>query len=539
MKYFSLSDGQQLFEGVSDNEEIWKMFRHGNDLYFQAFNELFIFDGRNVRKLRLKDQISYCYLIDNEIYVATVRNGVQILRDGKFYPKPNWDSLKGNVIHHIGKYDGKRYIFTKNNGVFIDVDGTLEPWQHPLNPVLKNQIINTAKFSGDHTLSIGTGLKGLYIIDMRDGSWQNINRQNALHNNAVLSITTDKENDLWLGLDNGICHIEINSPVSVFLDNSGELGSVYALSPIAGGYLFATNHGLFTSDGQKLSVVPDSQGQVWDIFKSGTGFIIGHNDGTYAYDGKQLQSGNSVNGGWKFIASPYDKVWFQANYSGVAVYKDKNDLKKWKTLEGLTKPIRNIAQEMPGELWAADNYRSLYRVTYNKDFVTTAIENVSQKNGFANDFGVKIFPYSGKILFLIANHWYTYDRQSKKLVKDQPFDDTFAGISDIIPIDSGHFLVVRSGLLYFISEIKGKFIWKLIPEKYYQGKLIIENIRAALSGNHLLINLDDGFMSFQRNKVTDAIPKVSIEAFLDGSILPYRSDIKFNQPIEFQIISEY
>jgi hypothetical protein len=48
-------------------------------------------------------------------------------------------------------------------------------------------------------------------------------------NNSILSIRLDKENDLWLGLDNGIVHIEINSPISIFYDNTGALGSVYSV----------------------------------------------------------------------------------------------------------------------------------------------------------------------------------------------------------------------------------------------------------------------------------------------------------------------
>jgi ligand-binding sensor domain-containing protein len=43
----------------------------------------------------------------------------------------------------------------------------------------------------------------------------NIDRNNVLMNNSILSIGLDKENDLWLGLDNGIVHIEINSPISI------------------------------------------------------------------------------------------------------------------------------------------------------------------------------------------------------------------------------------------------------------------------------------------------------------------------------------
>lgn len=36
-------------------------------------------------------------------------------------------------------------------------------------------------------------------------------------NNSVLSIGFDTEDDLWLGLDNGIAHVEVNSPISFFM----------------------------------------------------------------------------------------------------------------------------------------------------------------------------------------------------------------------------------------------------------------------------------------------------------------------------------
>jgi hypothetical protein len=44
-------------------------------------------------------------------------------------------------------------------------------------------------------------------------------------NNSILSIGLDKENDLWLGLDNGI--VEINYQLVFFFDNT--LGSVYSV----------------------------------------------------------------------------------------------------------------------------------------------------------------------------------------------------------------------------------------------------------------------------------------------------------------------
>jgi hypothetical protein len=31
------------------------------------------------------------------------------------------------------------------------------------------------------------------------------------------------------------------------------------------------------------------------------------------------------------------------------------------------------------EIWAADNYRGLYRISYNDAFETTKVENITQK----------------------------------------------------------------------------------------------------------------------------------------------------------------
>lgn len=540
MVYFSLTKGKNVFYGSSDNEEIWKIFKHKDKLYFQTFNEIFILDSGNIEKLKFPSQVSYCYAVENTIYVATVRDGVYEMQGKTFVKKENWSILQNNVIHHVDKFQNKIFVFTKNSGVFIEENGNLIPWQHPLNAILKEEVLITAKFVDSKTLVIGSGLQGLYIVNLEKKSYININRQNALRNNAILSIAVDKDKDLWLGLDNGISHIETNSPVKIFTDNSGVLGSVYALSTIDNGYLFVTNHGIFTCQNKDLEVVPNSQGQVWDIFKKGNEFIIGHNDGTFLYDGKSsLNKVNTVNGGWKFLESKYENAYFQGNYSGIVVYKDKNDLSNVMPMLGLQKPIRNIAQKKSGELWAADTYRSLYRVLYDAEFKVTSVENVSKKNGIQNDFGVKLFTYKNEVLFLIDNSWYVYNSISQKLVKDSVFNSSFKGISDIIPIDDDNFVILKNGILYVVTQAGEKFIWKSIPEKYYQGRNIIENIKVYKIGDKILMNLDDGFMSFQLNVPKKDLKGVKVEAFYKGELLDSNSIVDYNQSVDVNIVTGF
>jgi ligand-binding sensor domain-containing protein len=102
-------------------------------------------------------------------------------------------------------------------------------------------------------------------------------------NNSILSIALDKENDLWLGLDNGIAHIEVNSPISIFLIIQ-ECCRCIPAATTANGYLMASNHGVFKYEDKQFSTVPSMQGQAWNISKINNRYLIGHNEGTFVYE---------------------------------------------------------------------------------------------------------------------------------------------------------------------------------------------------------------------------------------------------------------
>ncbi|MFP9115917.1 histidine kinase [Flavobacterium sp. RHBU_3] len=536
MVYTSLSN-ESAFKGFSGNEEIWKIFSFDKKLYFQSFNALYVYENGKTTRLNFPSQISYCYAVNGAVYAATTREGIFKLSGHSFVSVPGWDVLKGTIVHGMEAHNGSVYIFTKNDGVFIAGNKSISPWQSPVNSLVKGEIVLSAKFLNNEKLAIGTSRQGLYIVNLKDNTYVNINRKNALKNNAVLSMSTDSENDLWLGLDNGIAHVEVNSPIQLFTDNSGVLGSVYSLSVIPNGYLLVTNHGIFTCKNGVLDAIPNSQGQVWDVYQDNNKFILGHNDGTFEYNGNSLKKVSPVNGGWKFLKSKFDGVYFQANYSGIAVYKDVNKLSEYKTLGKLEKPIRNIAQNHPGELWAADNYRSLYRITYDENFSVKQVQNVSEENNIKGDYGVKIFSFRNQVLFLINNTWYTYNSISGRLEKNKVFNDEFGAISDVVPVDDDNFLIFKNNLLYIVTQ-KGKgFSWRLIPEKYYQGRLIIENIQVYNTLDKIIVNLDDGFFTIAKQLPALQKPEIAVEGFYEGNLIIDDTEIKHNTSIEIDIIS--
>lgn len=536
MIYVSISKDKKLFSD-DGNEEIWKIFTFNSKIYFQSFNEIYILENGKVKQIQLPFQISYCFPVNGDLLFASINQGIFKLNGATFDKIDNWNLLEGNVIHAIESNDNLTYIFTQKNGVFVADKYGLKAWNNPLNIVLKGSIINCAKFLNQDKLIIGTANEGVYCIDIKSNTYLNINRSNTLMNNSVLSIGFDKEKDLWLGLDNGIAHVEINSPVSIFSDNSGALGSVYSVATTDKGFLLASNHGVFNYEDKKMTLIPNSKGQAWNITKINNQFIIGHNEGTFLYKNNVLTKINSINGGWNVTKSNLNSNFLQATYSGVVIYNDAENFSQFTQIKDFYKPIRYVAQNKMNEIWAADNYRGLYRIIYDENLKTKKIVNVAQQNKIYNDFGVKIFEFRNQILFFINNTWFTYNSITNLLERNVLFDSNFKNISDIVAIDNTNFLVLQSGLLYIIHADSTQFIWNLVQEKYYRGKIINDNLKVFQNQNQYLLNLDDGFISLQVVNKINPLPHIKIEAFNEHKLISLHTKIKYNTELELHVIS--
>lgn len=536
MHYVSISKDNKVFD-ENNNEEIWKIFKFNNKIYFQSFNGVFLYDGKVIKEFKFDFLISYCFPVGNELLVASVEKGIYRIKNSKIEKVKEWAVLENNVIHAIQKHQNKIYFFTKKNGVYVLENNVLSPWGNPLNTILKAANINVAQFIKSNKLVIGTANKGVYVLDLNDGSYKNINRNNVLMNNSILSIGQDKENDLWLGLDNGIAHIEVNSPISIFYDSSGILGSVYSVASTAKGYLMASNHGIFKYEDKQLSLIPNTQGQAWNISKINNKYLIGHNEGTFVYDNGLFYKLSTVNGGWNLAKSSINNSYLQATYSGVIIYNDANDLKQNIALKKILKPIKYVAQNRKNEIWAADNNRGLYRILYNDAYETIRVDNITQRSKINNDFGVKIFEFRNEILFLINKSWFTYNSITNQLEGNELFNSNFQNVSDIVSIDENNFMVLQGGLLYHVFANDNKFIKNSIQEKYYKGKIINDNLKVFKNNNSYLLNLDDGFISLQLDYKNKQTSKIKIEAFNDGLLVENTSKIKHNSELRIHVIS--
>ena len=134
---------------------------------------------------------------------------------GKLFPLPNQDLLYGKTVNDMTVFEEKLLIGTKLHGCFIYDGETLSPWSIPIAEDLKQHQLNKITPLGNGLLGFGTIKNGMYLYDTVSKRHRILNRESGLQNNTVLS-GLRFNNQLWLGLDNGIARVGFNNLISYY-----------------------------------------------------------------------------------------------------------------------------------------------------------------------------------------------------------------------------------------------------------------------------------------------------------------------------------
>jgi DNA-binding CsgD family transcriptional regulator len=294
LKYASLSKAAKL---RFLDEEIWKIVMQGEDVYFQSFRNIYKYNtrSRSIYIIPAPNRYQFMFKVGDRLFAQDKVSGLMELRDDRLVGVPGGQIFTGDCVYGMADYGNRSVLIaTIDRGLFLMENNKVSPASFPCNPYLvKNQIFSMIPLPGGK-FAFGTILNGLLIIDHKGTILSAINKPKGMPNNTVLSLFLDRSNNMWLGLDRGICHIQMNSPIRTFPDPKGLLGSIYQAEEVNGRLYFATNQGLFYCLLSDLSyperelpihLMEKSQGQVWGLQVVGNRLFCAHNKGIYVVDG--------------------------------------------------------------------------------------------------------------------------------------------------------------------------------------------------------------------------------------------------------------
>ena len=191
---------------------------------FQSLNRIIIvhLNTLKVDYIAFQNTLFKSFKIDNEVYFQVLNEGLYILKNKQAVLLSSEAVFKNSNLVNLIKKENEFVIITQEKGFYkMSEKLVLTPWSAP-NKVLEDRyVVYAAIVLKNGQYAIGTVGKGLLILSKEGHLIEEINQQNGLSNNTILSLFEDQSNNLWLGLDNGINLINRASAIKEYVDVSG------------------------------------------------------------------------------------------------------------------------------------------------------------------------------------------------------------------------------------------------------------------------------------------------------------------------------
>ena len=526
--------------------EIWGIDRFNDGFFLRENSSVFKVSDNSSQRFDFNNKVSVSKVVDGDYYIFVNGSGVFVNRPvggGNFSALEGAGALKDKNICAILKHaDNSIEFVSATEGLFHLKNGILSRVQNELSDNLVSSIAYCAA-SNEEYIAYGTVGNGVYILERSSGNLINLNKASGLQNNTVLSLLFDFHGNLWLGLENGISLVQLNSAEYTLLPSGSSIGSGYCSEYFNGKLYLGTNQGLYTLEGSVPQELGQMRGQIWYLTTIDNHLYCCADRGLGVFSETGEFSFIPLNGVWKIMTlEKHPEYLLGCSYDKLFLMKKRNG--KWefyKWIEGFDQASKNFEEAEDGRIWFSHWIKGLYKLELDFDEGRLkSYEYLSKGNDFPQDWGNTPVPFDGKIIFSTSEGFYSYNEALGKAEKIDSLNRMFAsdpGGTSIFRCKNGDLFFSSSQLQAVRCVGAGLDSLSLngMASKRIQG---FEDIMELADGQ-LMVNTEDGFSIINRNKLRKGdyplrlhIRQVCVAKSDRDSVILYS-----NRPCEYPVLT--
>lgn len=498
-----------------EDEQIWNIISFDEWILFQTLGRIYMFN-KNSNQFKVitgENPITKIFKVKNEIYYQETNKGVFKLQEGSPKLIINAKDFKSDLIIDIIDSDKGLMFLTENNGFYILNGKGFNNWKE-CSPLFSNLSVYSGIQLKDKSFLIGTISHGLIHVNSNGKTLSHINLKNGLTNNTILSLLEDDEGNIWAGLDNGINCINLKSPLRIFNDKEGLLGTVYASKIYKNNLYLGTNQGLFyreiDSKSGKFNFIENTNGQVWCLEVIDNKLFCGHNLGTFIVDKGKVQLISDWQGTWQIkpIKDNEDLI-IQGNYSGLNILQKVDN--KWiqrNKIKGFNNSARFFEFISPNELWVNHEYKGIFKLTLSDDY--RSFLKVSKSQFLPKGKNSSLVKYKGQLFYAYKDGLFKYSLKDTSFSKDSLYSQlltTDEYLSGKLVLDDNQKLWAfsKNNINYITSnhiDNKPNVFQIPIPASLRKTMTGYESIM-SLSKSTYLIGIANGYINLDISKLKE------------------------------------
>ncbi|MFN5043451.1 MAG: triple tyrosine motif-containing protein [Bacteroidota bacterium] len=491
--------------------DVWDIVAHKSGIFFRCSNKIFELRNSIIKLYTPSSEWAFLGAAQNKLFAQDFEEGLLTFEKGQWVP------LDSNAI--LSKTDpitgiittGKDsfLITTLKNGIYELSNNQVRPQASPSKTFFIQNRIYAATLINGSTIALATSNDGVYIIDKTGSIIQHFSKKEGLQQTNVLSVFCDQQQNLWLGLDNGIDFIAYNSAIKQ-ISPSQEGGPGYGIALLNNQLFVGTSTGLYQAPlkvASDLSYVlsnfkkiESSEGQIWNLTVIDNRLFAGHHEGGFVVANGKANYFNRIAGNWNFVPFAVNGKSKLAvgNYQGIAFIEQTGNSFTSKTaIPNFEESSRYMVADNQGNLWVSHPYHGVYRVS-NKETAPTIIKYEKEK-GIPTPLNNHIFKLGQEIVLATEKGILQYNQQTDNFIPHQLFSSTIGskGVRYIKEDKEGNYWFVQDKSVGVIN-IKAQTITYLpeLSNKILSG---FENI-FPINNENIFISAERGIFHVNYKK---------------------------------------
>ena len=506
--------------------DVWDIVSYKGNTYFRSPTKIFKFTDRTAVVFNAPTEWAFLGTCNGKLYAQDYRAGLLTFENEVWSPVSETNSLPAGdaVTGMLPINTDSILITTLKNGLYNLSNSKISVQESINNAVFKNDRIYALTAVNNEWMALATNNNGVYITDFKGNIIQSFSRTEGLQNNNVLSVFSDSQRNLWLGLDNGIDLITYNSSIKqikpLLQDGSGYTAIMYDNRLYMG-----TSNGLFSVPMQPVpdmsfskgnfSPVNNTRGQTWGLANINNQLLLGHHEGAFVINNNNAIPIAANKGFWNFVplsnTFPAQQI-VAGGYNGLTIFNYVNGQFSFlKSIAGFNESSRFVTLDKDNDIWVSHPYHGVFKIAQNADgsHRTFAYSTTKGLPSFLNNH---IYTIKNELVVATEKGIYVYNKK-KDSFEPSEFYHKLLGDQSIRYLKEDNngntwFIHEKSlGVIDFSKKAPAVIQLPELNNKMLSGFEFIY----AVNENNIFLGGEKGFYHINYAKYRQSIPKLLVQ----------------------------
>lgn len=536
-----------------DFDEVWDVFVVNSKVYFCTFQGIYVYDGQSISVLAHKYGFNRTFQANGKLFTQSRQGQLFEIKDQELLVPPYLHNSSNETIAGVISQDGGYLLIYNSGKIELATSFGVVRKYDGLGKALQGKYVNHVLQLSDSRLAISTQTAGLFLFDLQKQSIENITTLDGLLSNACLRTFQDYSGNLWVGMQNGIALVDINSPMRFINQEINIQGSGYEAYQRDEGTYYTTSNGIYflAKNAAQSVFLKGTEGPAYGMQNIAGKLYAGHHTGLFLLANGTAKRIAYTHGLWQvkqLQSSPEYAIG--GTYSGLYLFRinEKMELQGVGKIGGFEESSRFFEEDREGKIWVGQFYKGLYQLSLSPGLTAAVATKISAGQGLPVNEQIILSRIDNELYLGTPKGVYKVDQANNRIVKSETFSKVIGEQQVYLMVQDNqkNVHVYTEDMAGFFKQISsGNYTF--VPSSLFQLRYSFNNDLLNISVNTdggVLFNANEGFIQYRpelENRLAAEKPLIvsRVVNVAEDSILYARKPFEINPENPAQLTVSY